>query len=153
MHCDREKAAIRQDQLPERNPADYVLGVLQILMTSDVCSGHKCHQALTARICFCAPPHHATSISLNRHIYDNVALKEDRHIYKNDGELRDATPDLILAVKPKFALEDEQVTEWRPKDALQISAPYCPPRLLSLALSLFYFILFFLASTVHCGLR
>ncbi|MEQ2216393.1 hypothetical protein XENOCAPTIV_015596, partial [Xenoophorus captivus] len=26
-----------------------------------------------------------------------------------DGELRDATPDLILAVKPKVPLEDEQV--------------------------------------------
>ncbi|CAJ1064086.1 signal-induced proliferation-associated protein 1 isoform X1 [Xyrichtys novacula] len=42
------------------------------------------------------------------HVYDNVVLKGDRHIYENVGELRDATPDLILAVKPKVPLEDEQ---------------------------------------------
>lgn len=40
------------------------------------------------------------------HVYDNVGLKG--HIYANVGELRDATPDLILAVKPKVSLEDEQ---------------------------------------------
>lgn len=45
-------------------------------------------------------------------MYDNVGyLKGERHIYENVGELRDATPDLILAVKPKAPLlEDEQVT-------------------------------------------
>lgn len=48
-------------------------------------------------------------MSSNRHVYDNVALKGGRHIYENVGELRDATPDLILAVKPKVPLEDEQV--------------------------------------------
>ncbi|XP_008283332.1 signal-induced proliferation-associated protein 1 isoform X2 [Stegastes partitus] len=42
------------------------------------------------------------------HVYDNVGVKADRHIYENLGELRDATPDLILAVKPKVPLEDEQ---------------------------------------------
>ncbi|KAM3601385.1 uncharacterized protein V6R79_011898 [Siganus canaliculatus] len=43
------------------------------------------------------------------HEYDNVGLQaEQRHIYENVGELRDATPDLILAVKPKVPLEDEQ---------------------------------------------
>ncbi|XP_053187963.1 signal-induced proliferation-associated protein 1 isoform X2 [Scomber japonicus] len=42
------------------------------------------------------------------HVYDNVGLKVERHIYENVGELRDATPDLILAVKPKVPLEDEQ---------------------------------------------
>ncbi|XP_020564572.1 signal-induced proliferation-associated protein 1 isoform X2 [Oryzias latipes] len=41
------------------------------------------------------------------HVYDNVALK-DRHIYENVRELRDDTPDLILAVKPKVPLEEEQ---------------------------------------------
>uniref|UniRef100_A0A8C8A5P0 Signal-induced proliferation-associated 1 n=1 Tax=Oryzias sinensis TaxID=183150 RepID=A0A8C8A5P0_9TELE len=46
---------------------------------------------------------------LDRHVYDNVALK-DRHIYENVRELRDDTPDLILAVKPKVPLEEEQVT-------------------------------------------
>ncbi|XP_074467834.1 signal-induced proliferation-associated protein 1 isoform X2 [Sebastes fasciatus] len=44
------------------------------------------------------------------HVYDNVVLKGERHIYENIGELRDATPDLILAVKPKVPLEDEQFT-------------------------------------------
>lgn len=41
------------------------------------------------------------------HVYDNV-VKEERHIYENVGELRDATPDLILAVKPKVPPENEQ---------------------------------------------
>lgn len=45
-----------------------------------------------------------------RHVYDNVGLKVECHIYENIGELRDPTPDLILAVKPKVPLEDEQVT-------------------------------------------
>ncbi|XP_040906826.1 signal-induced proliferation-associated 1-like protein 1 isoform X2 [Toxotes jaculatrix] len=44
------------------------------------------------------------------HVYDNVGLKVERHIYENVGELRDATPDLILAVKPKVPLEDEQLS-------------------------------------------
>ncbi|XP_028276700.1 signal-induced proliferation-associated protein 1 isoform X2 [Parambassis ranga] len=42
------------------------------------------------------------------HVYDNVGVNVERHIYENVGELRDATPDLILAVKPKVPLEDEQ---------------------------------------------
>ncbi|XP_041864308.1 signal-induced proliferation-associated 1-like protein 2 [Melanotaenia boesemani] len=42
------------------------------------------------------------------HVYDNVRVKGERHIYENAGELRDATPDLILAVKPKVPLEEEQ---------------------------------------------
>ncbi|XP_020778493.1 signal-induced proliferation-associated 1-like protein 2 [Boleophthalmus pectinirostris] len=41
-------------------------------------------------------------------VYDNDPLKIDHHIYENVGELRDATPDLILAVKPKVPLEEEQ---------------------------------------------
>ncbi|XP_051555076.1 signal-induced proliferation-associated 1-like protein 2 isoform X2 [Myxocyprinus asiaticus] len=45
---------------------------------------------------------------LERHVYDNVGLKGNRHIYENPGELRDATPDLILAVKPKVPLEQEE---------------------------------------------
>ncbi|MEQ2304542.1 hypothetical protein AMECASPLE_028137, partial [Ameca splendens] len=45
--------------------------------------------------------------SCDGHVYDNV-MKEQHHIYENIRELRDATPDLILAVKPKVPLEDEQ---------------------------------------------
>lgn len=45
----------------------------------------------------------------DRHVYDNVGVKMERHIYENPGELRDATPDLILAVKPKMPLDEEQV--------------------------------------------
>lgn len=64
--------------------------------------GHKCHTALSAAL---SPP------CYNRPVYDNVGLKVDGHIYENVGALRDATPDLILAVKPKVSLEEEQVTE------------------------------------------
>ncbi|XP_016148729.1 signal-induced proliferation-associated protein 1 [Sinocyclocheilus grahami] len=42
------------------------------------------------------------------HVNDNVGLKANRHIYENPGELRDETPDLILAVKPKVPPEQEQ---------------------------------------------
>lgn len=44
-------------------------------------------------------------------MYDNVGLKGDHHIYENVGELRDATPDLILAVKPKAPMEEELVRD------------------------------------------
>ncbi|KAK6316842.1 signal-induced proliferation-associated protein 1 isoform X1 [Coregonus clupeaformis] len=42
------------------------------------------------------------------HVYDNVGVKVERHIYENLGELSDAMPDLILAVKPKVPLNEEQ---------------------------------------------
>ncbi|XP_067256069.1 signal-induced proliferation-associated protein 1 isoform X1 [Chanodichthys erythropterus] len=45
---------------------------------------------------------------LEGHVYDNVGLKGNRHIYENPGELRDVTPDLILAVKPKVPPEQEE---------------------------------------------
>ncbi|XP_062341875.1 signal-induced proliferation-associated protein 1-like [Osmerus eperlanus] len=46
----------------------------------------------------------------DRHVYDNVGLKVDEPVYENCGELRDATPDLILAVKPKAPpLDGEQL--------------------------------------------
>ncbi|XP_037544036.1 signal-induced proliferation-associated 1-like protein 1 [Nematolebias whitei] len=44
------------------------------------------------------------------HVYDNVGMKVGQHIYENVRELRDATPDLILAVKPKVPAEDLQFT-------------------------------------------
>lgn len=47
----------------------------------------------------------------NRYVYENMGLKGEHHIYENVGELRDATPDLILAVKPKVPLEGEQVMD------------------------------------------
>lgn len=61
---------------------------------------------------FSPPP--ATTSNTNvqsRHVYDNVGLKGNEHIYENVGELRDATPDLILAVKPKVPLDEEQVMD------------------------------------------
>ncbi|KAM8900173.1 signal-induced proliferation-associated protein 1 isoform 1-T2 [Spinachia spinachia] len=42
------------------------------------------------------------------HVNDHVGLKGERHIYANVCELRDATPDLILAVKPKVPRDDQQ---------------------------------------------
>ncbi|XP_056264483.1 signal-induced proliferation-associated protein 1 isoform X3 [Pseudoliparis swirei] len=42
------------------------------------------------------------------HMYDNVDLKGECHLYDDEGKLRDSTPDLIPAVKPKVPLEDEQ---------------------------------------------
>ncbi|KAK6305506.1 hypothetical protein J4Q44_G00242860 [Coregonus suidteri] len=42
------------------------------------------------------------------HVYDNVGVMVKHHIYENPGELRDATPGLILGVKPKVPLDEEQ---------------------------------------------
>uniref|UniRef100_A0A673N9S9 Signal-induced proliferation-associated 1-like protein 2 n=1 Tax=Sinocyclocheilus rhinocerous TaxID=307959 RepID=A0A673N9S9_9TELE len=39
---------------------------------------------------------------------DENGKPPNRHIYENPGELRDETPDLILTVKPKVPLEQEQ---------------------------------------------
>lgn len=60
-------------------------------------------------------------------MYDNIGAKVERHIYENVGELRDATPDLILAVKPKAPPEDEQVTNQnkRTSERLSLCAPSC----------------------------
>lgn len=55
-----------------------------------------------------------------RHVYDNVGLKVEHHIYENIGELRDATPDLILEVKPKVPLGDEQVKKQRAAAPLRL---------------------------------
>lgn len=41
------------------------------------------------------------------HVYDNVGVKVNKQVYENPGELSDATPDLILAVKPKVPLQEE----------------------------------------------
>lgn len=79
----------------------------------DLWVGHKCHAALSAAV---SPP------CYYRPVYDNVGLKVDGHIYENVGALRDATPDLILAVKPKVSLEEEQVTGAGPGDVL-LSSP------------------------------
>ena len=72
---------------------------------------NKMSRSINGRFTLCSfPPHHHLH-HLVRHVYDNVGPKGERHIYENDGELRDATPDLILAVKPKVPLEDEQVRD------------------------------------------
>lgn len=68
-----------------------------------------------------------------RHVYDNVGLKDGHHIYENVSEVRDATPDLILAVKPKVPLEEGQVKDrdqgmWFVSSApplLTLSSPLC----------------------------
>ncbi|XP_028976651.2 signal-induced proliferation-associated 1-like protein 2 isoform X2 [Esox lucius] len=52
--------------------------------------------------------HQAFQEPCDGHVYDNVATKVEPHIYENPGELRDATPDLILAVKPKLPQDEEQ---------------------------------------------
>lgn len=41
------------------------------------------------------------------HVYDNVGVKANKQVYENPGELSDATPDLILAVKPKVPLQED----------------------------------------------
>ncbi|KAK0151578.1 Signal-induced proliferation-associated 1-like protein 1 [Merluccius polli] len=46
------------------------------------------------------------SISLERQ--DDLGMKVECHIFENPGELRDATPDLILAVKPKLPQDAPQ---------------------------------------------
>lgn len=73
-------------------------------------------------------------LSSDRHVYDNVVLKGERHIYENVGELRDATPDLILAVKPKLPLEDEQVRTETP-DGFVLGARRRPDLTLSFPVS------------------
>ncbi|KAM6970688.1 signal-induced proliferation-associated protein 1 isoform 2-T3 [Aplochiton taeniatus] len=40
------------------------------------------------------------------HVYDNVGVKLEHNVYENPGELPDATPDLIPAVKPKLPIDD-----------------------------------------------
>uniref|UniRef100_A0A3P9A9F3 Rap-GAP domain-containing protein n=1 Tax=Esox lucius TaxID=8010 RepID=A0A3P9A9F3_ESOLU len=85
--------------------------------------------------------------AVTMHVYDNVATKVEPHIYENPGELRDATPDLILAVKPKLPQDEEQVqrhpeTDSPEKDMTktQLSTNHPHPSLLlnlfSLSLSL-----------------
>lgn len=72
-------------------------------------------RSINSRFALCFLPTTTTTslppCLLDRHVYGNMGLKMERHIYENVGELRDATPDLILAVKPKVPLEDEQVTD------------------------------------------
>ncbi|KAG7464531.1 hypothetical protein MATL_G00166590 [Megalops atlanticus] len=47
--------------------------------------------------------------SQDEHPYDNVKEPADTHIYENMRALRGATPDLILAVKPKAPADEEFV--------------------------------------------
>lgn len=53
-------------------------------------------------------------------MYDNVGMKVGQHIYENVRELRDATPDLILAVKPKVPAEEQQVTNQDTRTPVQL---------------------------------
>ncbi|KAJ8348179.1 hypothetical protein SKAU_G00267680 [Synaphobranchus kaupii] len=43
------------------------------------------------------------------HVYDNVRVAVDSHIYENVWEMRNATPDLILALNPKVPMEEEEL--------------------------------------------
>lgn len=107
-------------------------------------------QSISCRFALCFSTTMTTSLlscPVDRHVYDNVGMKvKDRHIYENIGELRDATPDLILAVKPKIPLEDEQVTAWdqRTSECLLLNTPallwHCCFLFFSLFLSCLQFI-------------
>ncbi|KAL4622956.1 signal-induced proliferation-associated protein 1 isoform X1 [Arapaima gigas] len=48
-----------------------------------------------------------SSVLLDRPVYDNRAEMKDKCIYENALVLRDTTPDLILAVKPKAGVHEE----------------------------------------------
>ncbi|XP_028838919.1 signal-induced proliferation-associated 1-like protein 2 isoform X2 [Denticeps clupeoides] len=81
------------------------------------------------------PPHQ--DLYDGSHIYDNVGLRVDQHIYENPGELRDATPDLILAVKPKVTVEEEaqqkqsgteELSEERPSASDPVARSSCLDR-------------------------
>ncbi|XP_061658605.1 signal-induced proliferation-associated 1-like protein 2 [Syngnathoides biaculeatus] len=71
-------------------------------------TSHQDHESSQLTRSFSLERDSSCGDSYERHIYDNVPLKEDHRIYENVGELRDATPDLILAVKPKFAPEEKE---------------------------------------------
>ncbi|KAG7484766.1 hypothetical protein MATL_G00053440 [Megalops atlanticus] len=61
--------------------------------------------------CYSLEKHPPCQDSCDGHVYDNVWVSADRHIYENVGELKNATPDLILAVNPKIPLEEEEEEE------------------------------------------
>ncbi|XP_052456880.1 signal-induced proliferation-associated protein 1 isoform X1 [Carassius gibelio] len=60
---------------------------------------------------------------IEEHVYDNVGQKANRHIYENPSELWGETPDLILAVKPKVPLEQEEqsVCDLGPEETPSVS--------------------------------
>ncbi|XP_036380178.1 signal-induced proliferation-associated 1-like protein 2 [Megalops cyprinoides] len=58
--------------------------------------------------CYSLEKHPPCQDSCDGHVYDNIWVSADRHVYENVGELRNATPDLILAVNPRIPLEEEE---------------------------------------------
>ncbi|KAI1898648.1 hypothetical protein AGOR_G00074540 [Albula goreensis] len=70
------------------------------------------------------PPHQDSS---DEHVYDNVKESADRNFYENMGALRDATPDLILAVKPKVPLDEDEPHKQFVGVELMKDQPSAPP--------------------------
>ncbi|KAG9346522.1 hypothetical protein JZ751_006833, partial [Albula glossodonta] len=62
-----------------------------------------------------------------KHVYDNVKESADRNFYENMGTLRDATPDLILAVKPKVPLDEDEPQKQFVGVELMKDQPSAPP--------------------------
>ncbi|KAJ8337970.1 hypothetical protein SKAU_G00369360 [Synaphobranchus kaupii] len=63
--------------------------------------------------------------SCDEHAYENVSA--DRDIYENTGALRNATPDLILAVKPKVPLDEDELQKQFVGVELKKDPPSAPP--------------------------
>ncbi|XP_061090961.1 signal-induced proliferation-associated protein 1-like isoform X2 [Conger conger] len=61
------------------------------------------------------------------HTYENMKDLSDRNIYENMGALRDTTPDLILAVKPKVPLDEEELQKQFVGVELVKDRPSTPP--------------------------
>ncbi|XP_035263633.1 signal-induced proliferation-associated 1-like protein 2 isoform X3 [Anguilla anguilla] len=65
--------------------------------------------------------------SSDEHAYDNVRESADGNVYENTGALRDATPDLILAVKPKVPLDEDELQKQFVGMELMKDQPAAPP--------------------------
>ncbi|KAG5853125.1 hypothetical protein ANANG_G00069770 [Anguilla anguilla] len=65
--------------------------------------------------------------SSDEHAYDNVGESADGNVYENTGALRDATPDLILAVKPKVPLDEDELQKQFVGMELMKDQPAAPP--------------------------
>ncbi|KAJ8246933.1 hypothetical protein GJAV_G00256930 [Gymnothorax javanicus] len=71
--------------------------------------------------------HPSRQDSREDHTYENMRDLTDRSIYENMGALRDTTPDLILAVKPKVPLEEDELQKQFTGVELRRDQPNAPP--------------------------